>query len=212
MDSNFRFQFLLILHSRTSVGLVRGYEHVLSDCASEDPSRKSFKYSIVVTPEVDAKSLLLKTLRTPDTGHRNPWTGLDLKTSFMISEGTMWACKGREQPAVLPRTDSYERHSDGWGTAVLGCSNGTHTLAVLSCSLIWLKTHPRSRKVCGCWKPSQLPKAKEVMYLGWEHRTNTLLHQQNPNYTLNIILISTEKCSLCPSSQKLLLCKRMRPS
>lgn len=147
MDSNFRFQFLLILHSRTSVGLVRGCEHVLSDCASEDPSRKSFKYSIVVTPEVDAKSLLLKTLRTPDTGHRNPWTGLDLKTSFMISEGTMWACKGREQPAVLPRTDSYERHSDGWGTAILGCSNGTHTLAVLSCSLIWLKTQEAGKYV-----------------------------------------------------------------
>lgn len=50
MDSNFYFQFLLILHSRASVGLGRCCEHVLSDCASEDPSRKSFKHLAVVTP------------------------------------------------------------------------------------------------------------------------------------------------------------------
>ena len=82
------------------------------------------------------------------------------------------------------------------------CSSGMHTLAITNNSLIKSKSHSASRNHFWYWKPSQLPRTSEVMYLGGQPAMLTLLNLIISNYILKMFFLYPQVSSASLATEK----------
>lgn len=107
--------------------------------------------SFPTAPEVESKSLLMKTPCTLDTEPRGPETYLTWnpplwKLSFMVLEVTMQASKEWKRPVVLPSYDAYEPQQ--FTSMAKGAIVAHIPLAVMNSSLVGLKACLTRAKSC----------------------------------------------------------------